>query len=105
MPAINRYPCQSSEKVMCTSATACSGFTTLTLALRKALKIAFCNASCFSGERDDMFWNVTATADGDPERDCMSWTNSVAAVGRGGASCVTPEEAATTQNKNPHSHR
>src|SRR5690348_1833607 len=105
MLAINRYPCQSSEKVMCTSATACSGFTTLTLALRKLLKIAFCNASNRSGDREDKFWKVTATADGDPVRDCINWTNSVAVEGRGGVSCAMAEKAATQKNNNAHSHR
>jgi hypothetical protein len=74
------------------------------LALRKPLKIAFCKASCRSGESEDMFWKVTATADGDPARDWISWTNSVAA-GREGASCARAEKTARQKNKNAHSHR
>src|SRR5712672_2360443 len=105
MVASQTRPCQSSENVTWTSATACSGFTTLTLALRKPLKMAFCNASWRSTESDDRFWNVIATADGEPARDCIIWTNSVAAAGREGVSCGTAEAPATKKNKNALSHR
>src|SRR5438270_9492448 len=90
---------------MWASATACSGFTTLTLLLRKALKIAFCKASCRSGGSEDRFWKVTATADGDPARDWISCTNSTAAAGRAGASCARAEKIATQKSNNAHSHR
>jgi len=90
---------------MCISATACSGFTTLTLALRKLLKIAFCNDSNRSGDNEDKFWKVTATADGDPARDWINWTNSLAVAGRDGASCAWAEKAAMQKKKNAQSHR
>jgi hypothetical protein len=75
------------------------------LALRKLLKIAFCNASNRSGESEDRFWKVTATAEGDPARDWISWTNSVAAAGREGVSCDAAEATAAQKNINAHSHR
>ncbi|HEY3770448.1 MAG TPA: hypothetical protein VGN44_17375 [Candidatus Angelobacter sp.] len=69
------------------------------------MKIAFCNTSCLSGEIEERFWKVTATADGDPARDCISWTNSTAVAGSEDASCAKAEKVAAQKNKNAHSHR
>jgi len=91
--------------VMCTSATACSGFTTFTLALRKALKIAFCMASCVSGGREDRFWNVTESAEGDPPRERIKWANSEATAGSDGVSCGAAEAAARHKNKSAQNRR
>jgi hypothetical protein len=52
-----------------------------------------------------MFWKVTAIADGDPARDCISWTNSVAATGREGVSCAMAKAPEMQKNKKAHSHR
>src|SRR5689334_20092729 len=90
---------------MCTSTTACSGFTTLTLALRKAVKMAFCMASCVSGGREDRFWNVTERAEGDPSRDRIRRANSEAAAGSDDRSCGAAEAAARHKNRSAQNRR